>query len=475
MPGEILTIQAGQCGNQVGEEFWGQLLKEHGLDNSGQKIQSNVKSEDKTRPFFLEVGSDRYTPRAILLDLEPRVIGSIQTKFPDLFDPRLTYMDAAFGGAGNNWARGFNYGKQHEEDLLEIVDRSLDQCDSPEGFQLVHSVAGGTGSGMGSFMLELLSDRYPKLFAKSYSVFPDMGNFASEVVVQPYNTLLTLRRLVENCDVVIPFDNAALSQVASQSLNVSSPSYSDTNKLISTVMASITNSIRFPTSFGTSLQGIFAPLIPSPELSFIIPSFTPYTSNYVSFAKKQRRSTGYDVILDLVNKKNRLVTPSDEHDSHIAALDVLIGGSFSEQDLFADHKATIIAKKRLTQPKWTSQLLQVSHSPRSPYALQQSPELENVVNGLMLSNNSSIVSLLDKVLRQYDRLYSKKAFLNTFTAHDVNGEDIETELEQAREVVEAFRDGYVSAEQDRWLEATDQESRDYADGETMDQDQEMGN
>ena len=38
-------------------------------------------------------------------------------------------------------------------------DREAEYCDSLEGFTLCHSIAGGTGSGMGSFLLELLSDR----------------------------------------------------------------------------------------------------------------------------------------------------------------------------------------------------------------------------------------------------------------------------------------------------------------------------
>ena len=34
--------------------------------------------------------------------------------------------------------------------------------DSLEGFVLCHSIAGGTGSGMGSYLLETLNDRYSK-------------------------------------------------------------------------------------------------------------------------------------------------------------------------------------------------------------------------------------------------------------------------------------------------------------------------
>ena len=45
---------------------------------------------------------------------------------------------------------------------MEMLDREADGSDSLEGFVLCHSIAGGTGSGMGSFVLERLNDHFPK-------------------------------------------------------------------------------------------------------------------------------------------------------------------------------------------------------------------------------------------------------------------------------------------------------------------------
>ena len=44
--------------------------------------------------------------------------------------------------------------------MFDIIDREADGSDSLEGFVLCHSIAGGTGSGMGSYILEKLNDRY---------------------------------------------------------------------------------------------------------------------------------------------------------------------------------------------------------------------------------------------------------------------------------------------------------------------------
>jgi len=43
-----------------------------------------------------------------------------------------------------------------------MIDREADGSDSLEGFCFIHSITGGTGSGMGSFLLEKINDRYPK-------------------------------------------------------------------------------------------------------------------------------------------------------------------------------------------------------------------------------------------------------------------------------------------------------------------------
>ena len=60
------------------------------------------------------------------------------------------------------------------EEIFDILDREADNSDSLEGFVLCHSIAGGTGSGMGSFLLERLNDRYPKKLIQTYSVFPNL-------------------------------------------------------------------------------------------------------------------------------------------------------------------------------------------------------------------------------------------------------------------------------------------------------------
>ncbi len=79
------------------------------------------------------------------------------------------------------------------------------------------------------------------------SVFPNQNeSAASDVVVQPYNSLLTLKRLTLNADAVVVLDNTALNAIAVDRLRIDNPSFSQTNSLVSTVMAASTATLRYP-------------------------------------------------------------------------------------------------------------------------------------------------------------------------------------------------------------------------------------
>ena len=103
---EIITLQVGQCGNQIGSEFWrqareaprvdfeqgadttlpctsSQLCLEHGISKDGVLEEyATHGAGDRKDVFFYQADDDHYVPRALLLDLEPRVINTIQARLP---------------------------------------------------------------------------------------------------------------------------------------------------------------------------------------------------------------------------------------------------------------------------------------------------------------------------------------------------------------------------------------------------------
>lgn len=165
-----------------------------------------------------------------------------------------------------------------------MVEREAEGSDSLEGFILTHSIAGGTGSGLGSFILEKLNDRFPKKILQTYSVFP---NKTADVIVQPYNSLLTLKRLCLNVDCAMVLDNTALDRIAEERLGIKSATVNQTNALISTVMAASTSTLRYPGYMNNDLTGLLASLIPTPKCNFLISGYTPMVlEKHVSSVKK---------------------------------------------------------------------------------------------------------------------------------------------------------------------------------------------
>ena len=102
---ELVHIQGGQCGNQIGAKFWEVISDEHGIDPTGTYHGDSDLQLERINVYFNEATGGRYVPRAVLMDLEPGTMDSVRAgPFGQLFRPD----NFVFGqtGAGNNWAKG---------------------------------------------------------------------------------------------------------------------------------------------------------------------------------------------------------------------------------------------------------------------------------------------------------------------------------------------------------------------------------
>ena len=114
----------------------------------------------------------RYVPRAVLVDLEPGTMDSVRSgPFGQIFRPD----NFVFGqsGAGNNLAKGHNTeGAELVDSVLDVVRKEAESCDCLQGFQLTHSLGGGTGSGMGTLLISKIREEYPDRIMNTFSVVP---------------------------------------------------------------------------------------------------------------------------------------------------------------------------------------------------------------------------------------------------------------------------------------------------------------
>ena len=75
---EIVHVQAGQCGNQIGAKFWEVMSDEHGIDPTGTYHGDSDLQLERISVYYNEATGGRYVPRAILMDLEPGTMDSVR-------------------------------------------------------------------------------------------------------------------------------------------------------------------------------------------------------------------------------------------------------------------------------------------------------------------------------------------------------------------------------------------------------------
>jgi tubulin gamma len=430
-------------------EFWKQLCMEHGINQEGLLEDFATAGDDRKDVFFYQADDEHYIPRAVLLDLEPRVIHSIQSSsYGGLYNPENFFISKDGGGAGNIWASGYSQAERVTEEIMDMIEREADGSDSLEGFVLCHSIAGGTGSGMGSYLLERLNDRFPKKLIQTYSVFPNQTQ-TSDVVVQPYNSILTLKRLTLNADCVVVLDNYALNHIAVDRLKISNPSFAQTNSLVSTVMAASTTTLRYPGYMNNDLIGLVASLIPTPRCHFLMTGYTPLTvDRHVSSVRK---TTVLDVMRRLLQPKNIMVSANTKKGVYMSILNIIQG----EVDPTQVHKSLqrIRERKLANFIPWGPASIQVALSRKSPYV-----ESAHKVSGLMLANHTSIHILMERILAQYQKLASRQAFMENYKKEAMFQDNLE-EFTDSAETVQRLIDEYKAAERSDYIDWGMQEGR----------------
>jgi tubulin gamma len=431
---EVITLQVGQCGNQMGGEFWKTICREHGISAEGT-MEDGRYLGDRKDIFFYQADDGKFVPRAVLIDLEPRVIAQASA----LFNQENIFLASEGGGAGNNWAHGYCSGKGSRETVADIVQREAEGCDLLESFFLFHSIAGGTGSGFGSLLLEELRDEFPKKIIQAYSIFPNNED-SSDVVVQPYNSTLALHRLIKCCDGIVVMDNYALGRMALDSLRIQTPAHGYINNLISTVIAASTSTTRFPGYMYSSQTSINACLVPFESFKFLVPSYTPFACEDVS--RIVRKTTCSDIMRRLLLPKTRLATYEESKTQAVVSMMNILSGIDDPQEV-SKSIIRLMDKGQASFVPWMPPSFNVALNKRSASRTDLSR-----VSGLALSNTTGIASLLSKVAGQFDKLRRQKAFVDIYKRFDVSLEM----FDESREMLTGVIDEYSRAELSSYIQ-----------------------
>eukprot|EP01116_Phalansterium_solitarium_P011350 TRINITY_DN2699_c0_g1_i1.p1 TRINITY_DN2699_c0_g1~~TRINITY_DN2699_c0_g1_i1.p1 ORF type:complete len:466 (-),score=188.35 TRINITY_DN2699_c0_g1_i1:352-1749(-) len=447
MPRELITLQVGQCGNQIGCKFWDLALREHAANNKNgifdDALSSFFRNVD-TRyddPVEIPVGNGKgkikaLKARAVLIDMEEGVVNEIlrDKTLSELFDTRQSI--AGSSGSGNNWAQGhFEYGPKYEEEIIERIRRPVEFCDSLQSFLMIHSLGGGTGSGFGTYILSLLQDHFPDAYRFTTAVFPSEDD---DVITSPYNSLLSLRQLIDHSDCVLPLDNASLADISGRISGKSNaePTYDakgkkvrpfdSMNSIAAHLLLNLTSSMRFGGSLNVDLNEITMNLVPYPRMHFLVSSVAPllYSADPKSVNFPPRSLD--QMFTDAFSPSYQLIRADPKRDIYLACMLMVRGAGVEMSDIRRNIERM---RPNLNFIHWNQEGWKVGHC--------LTPAIGQRDSLLCLSNNCCIKDTFQDVVNRFKKLYTRKAHLHHYLNY-MDKDVFEDSLDTVRSLIDAY-------------------------------------
>ncbi|XP_076672806.1 tubulin beta chain-like [Andrena cerasifolii] len=421
---EIVHVQIGQCGNNVGGKFWQVIADEHGLTPDGVFCGESDLQLQRMDVYFTEGVGRRFVPRAVLVDLDPGSLSSVLSgPSGRLFKP--DNFVAGRAGAANNWAKGYyTEGAELVDTVLDHVRLEVEACELMQGIQLVHSVGGGTGAGMGSLLLLRLKEEYPERIAKTYSVIPSPK--LSDVVVDSYNAILALSRLIEFTDETFCMDNQALHHICTHALRLCTPSYSDVNHLISACMSGITASLRFPGQLNTDLRKLLVNLVPFPRLHFFVPGYAPLTSR----SSAPYRALSVPELTQQLFNVNNTFAHCDPTRGRFMTAAIIFRGLMSTKHV-DEQMLNLRSRNSGCFIEWIPNNIQTAICDIPPRGLS--------LCASMVSNTTAIQELFRRLADTFDGMWRKKAYVHWYTAEGMDESDFVESRDSLRDLVSDYQ------------------------------------
>jgi len=425
---EVLTVNVGQAGIQLGNAVWVQYCSEHKIANDGKR-KENAEETQKDKyftTFYEETGTGQFVPRNITVDLEPTVVDDVRTGAQaQMFHPEFLLNGKE--DAANNFARGhYTVGKEILDQVNDRLRKLVDNSENVQGFIIHHAVGGGTGSGLGALILERIAVDYRKKSKIGFEIYP--APKISTCIVEPYNAMLSTHWLLDHTEVSVLLDNEAIYGICQKQLDIKRPSYNDLNKIISKVISSMTASLRFDGELNVDLGEFQTNLVPFPRLHFMTTALAPVISQKKATHEAQ---TIREITDHVFQPQNMLVKYADfdpVEDKYMA--------------ISVNYRGEIKSKEANATVQWLKQNNKIAFVEWCPTGFKiglnevpADPVPEDVMakakrNVTMIGNNVAVSRVFtERITKKYDMMYSQRAFVHWYVGEGME----EGEFSEARE------------------------------------------
>ncbi|XP_056412652.1 tubulin delta chain [Hyla sarda] len=445
----FITVQLGQCGNQIGYELFDVISNDiHSNGLCTRKENELYQAASKER-FFDETESGDFVSRAVLLDMEPKVIS--QTLSRATHSGKWRYSEKSqFSqkqGSGNNWANGYYvHGPKHKDFIMNLVRKEAEKCDRLSGFITIMSMAGGTGSGMGTFVTRCLRDFYPNSLLLNEVIWP-YGT--GEVIVQNYNSILTLSHLYESSDALLVHENDIIHKVCSQRMNIKQISFQDVNKVIAHQLGSV-----FQPAYTADgalhysrnpLGELMESLVPHPEFKLLglgnIPQMSEHSLAYSTFTwhgliKHLRQMLIANAKMEEgINWQVQLPSKLASGRNSLAA-ELQFNKSVANLAMFRGKDIEEASPEGFREPAlYTSWL-----PPDNSFSIWKTPRAFNKYekSATLMSNSQGLLKPLDTIVGKAWTMFASKAYVHQYTKYGIEEEDFLQSFTTLEQIISSY-------------------------------------
>merc|ERR1712157_318464 len=255
------------------------------------------------------------------------------------------------------------------DSVLDVVRKESESCDCLQGFQVTHSMGGGTGSGMGTLLISKIREEYPDRIMLTFSVFPSPK--VSDTVVEPYNATLSVHHLV------------------------------------SAAMSGSTSCLRFPGQLNADLRKLAVNMIPFPRLHFFMIGFVPLTSRG---SQQYRALTVPELTQQQFDAKNMMCAADPRHGRYLTAA-CMFRGRMSTKEV--DEQMINVQNKNSSYfVEWIPNNIKSSVCDIPPKGLKMS--------STFIGNSTAIQEMFKRVSEQFTAMFRRKAFLHWYTGEGMD-------------------------------------------------------
>lgn len=387
--------------------------------------------------YFNEASLGKYVPRAVLVDLEPGTIDNVKSSnIGNLFRPDNYIFGQS--SAGNVWAKGhYTEGAELVDSVMEVVRREAEGCDSLQGFQITHSLGGGTGSGMGTLLISKIREEFPDRMMATFSVVPSPK--VSDTVIEPYNATLSIHQLVETADETFCIDNEALYNICQRTLKLPQPLYHELNSLVLSVMLGVTTSLRFPGQLNSDLRKLAVNLVPFPRLHFFMVGFAPLTS----IASNSFRSLTVPELTQQMFDPKNMMAASDPRNGRYLTVAAFFRGKVSVREV-EDEMLKVQQRNASYFVEWIPNNVQTAVCLIPPKGLD--------MLATFIGNSTSIQELFKRVGEQFSAMFRRKAFLHWYTSEGMDEMEFSEAESNMKDLVSEYQQYQEAALDEEELE-----------------------